>query len=161
MSGDVGAAGAVSRPRCVPAQHNGVLRCHKPKVGDTPALLASSGSTISDTDKESALLPAVCVSLCCCSLDPGSPRSCCDDAYEVTVNEEVVIPLAAAVKAAPLKARKRDEVSLEGQSSWSCSAPGNSLLLCRTHLMSTMLAAHTGLGQICQSCMRSHRQLGT
>jgi hypothetical protein len=44
-----------------------------------------------------------------CRLEPGSPQSCLD-AYEVTVNEEVIVPLGPAVRASPLKARKRDEV---------------------------------------------------
>lgn len=57
-----------------------------------------------------------------CRLEPGSPRSC-PDAYEVTVNEEVIVPLAPAVRAAPLKARKRDEVrAMVASRAFACMA---------------------------------------
>lgn len=60
---------------------------------------------------------------CCCCLDNRDG----DDSYapavfdvslsvgcELCVDEEVVIPLAAAVRAAPLVARKKDEVRARG-----------------------------------------------
>ena len=59
----------------------------------------------------SDVTPCCCCVLCCRLDDPGN--SCCPDpssAYELSVNEEVVIPLAAAVRAVPLVARKKDEV---------------------------------------------------
>jgi hypothetical protein len=45
--------------------------------------------------------------VCPCRDEPGASGS---DAYEVCVNEEVVIPLAPAVRTPPLVVRKKDEV---------------------------------------------------
>lgn len=43
--------------------------------------------------------------------DPGCSESVSAEGYEVSVNEEVIIPLAAAVRTTPLVARRKDEVS--------------------------------------------------
>lgn len=53
--------------------------------------------------------PWLCVRYC--RDEPG--LSCCQE-HEVCVNEEVVIPLAAAVRATQLVARKKDEVRTWG-----------------------------------------------
>lgn len=86
----------------------------------TPATAAKVCITSSNSHADPGLVALnpdwLLVSLCvCCPSshrdDPGS--SLCPDSYEVVVNEEVIVPLAPAVRATPLVARKKDEVSPE------------------------------------------------
>lgn len=52
------------------------------------------------------------------------PGLSCSQEHEVCVNEEVVIPLVAAVRATPLVARKKDEVrTWRGTGSAAVSQP--------------------------------------
>lgn len=82
-----------------PAGHS-----HGPNKGSAVRLSLAA----SDCSATANLLYVACITLFC-RLEPGSALSC-PDAYEVIVNEEVIVPLGPAVRASPLKARKRDEV---------------------------------------------------
>lgn len=63
----------------------------------------------------------------CCRDEPGN--SAFAEQYEVMVNEEVIIPLAAAARATPLVARKKDEVRRSRGSHHSVVLPPQSALL--------------------------------
>lgn len=69
-------------------------------------LLKFSQIWMEATTRQLSLTLTYCL-VCPCRDEPGAS---CSDAYEVCVNEEVVIPLAPAVRTPPLVVCKKDEV---------------------------------------------------